>query len=397
MSEIVWGEPRDGVRFGLEVSKDALEAGGSVILGLVAESRAPAPVTLFGFQTRYPRSLRFSPPKADRPYVRVSFGDANVLHGPDAFSKLAPGQRIRTALDLSFAFDRRGAGRFPLAFAYDPVRAQGGLPTYGATATTGVIELEIQSSATLRTLGIDAALEASLDEALVRGDPGLVDRLRTLPGGPLWAARRVARTMASASEAVSGWHAVEVLAMLGDKGLEAARATLAELPHAAPSLGFAIAWTEHRMMRPAPPEHLPFKTMLDELASMPDRRGNFLLSWTAYDDPQHGLRRMEILGGGDRLVATRAQGEHAPTTRRTILPASHFAAIFESLQWSAVWLLVPLRAAGLPDEPRPALEVRLGLGEPFSRRIALWNGEWRQGPAAQLVDLLDRLAADGAR
>ena len=30
-------------------------------------------------------------------------------------------------------------------------------------------------------------------------------------------------------------------------------------------------------------------------------------------------------------------------------------------------------------------------------QLQMWNGEWKMGPAAQLADLLDRLAADGAR
>jgi hypothetical protein len=55
--------------------------------------------------------------------------------------------------------------------------------------------------------------------------------------------------------------------------------------------------------------------------------------------------------------------------------------------------LRPLRPQGLPDEPRPALELQLALGENFTRRIAMWNGEWRQGPAFRLADILDRLAA----
>jgi hypothetical protein len=58
-----------------------------------------------------------------------------------------------------------------------------------------------------------------------------------------------------------------------------------------------------------------------------------------------------------------------------------------------MWLLRPLRKVGFPDEPRPALEVQLALGEPYTRRVAMWNGEWRQGPGFRIADMLDRLAA----
>ena len=68
-------------------------------------------------------------------------------------------------------------------------------------------------------------------------------------------------------------------------------------------------------------------------------------------------------------------------------------ALLEALSYSGVWLLRPLRANGLPDEPRPALEIQLALGETFTRKISMWNGEWRQGPGFRTADLLDRLAA----
>src|SRR5262249_37202123 len=146
---------------------------------------------------------------------------------------------------------------------------------------------------------------------------------------------------------------------------------LGDLPHAAPALELAIAFTQHRLGRPPPPEHLAFVTALDELVAMPDRRGNFALSWTPYDSPLHGSRHMDVFAGGERIVVSRARGETVPASRRTMLPAAHVQALLDSLRWSAAWLLVPLRAAGLPDEPRPALSVKLALGEPFVRRVAL--------------------------
>jgi len=118
-----------------------------------------------------------------------------------------------------------------------------------------------------------------------------------------------------------------------------------------------------------------------------------VLSWTAYDSAVHGSSRREIFGNGDRIVVVRPATSSVPTTRRTMLSPMHLQALLECLRFSGVWLLRPLRREGLPDEPRPALEVQLALGEPFTRRIALWNGEWRQGPGFRLADLLERLAA----
>src|SRR5690242_15029197 len=77
---IAWGEPSQGVRFGLRAPDAALEAGGPIQLELVCKNDGLVPVWLFGFVKRYPRALRVSPPKVDRPHIRVSFGDVNVLH-----------------------------------------------------------------------------------------------------------------------------------------------------------------------------------------------------------------------------------------------------------------------------------------------------------------------------
>jgi hypothetical protein len=103
--------------------------------------------------------------------------------------------------------------------------------------------------------------------------------------------------------------------------------------------------------------------------------------------------RMELFGNGDRIVVVRPPGQAVPSTRRTLLGPGHMQGMLDALRYSGVWLLRPLRTQGLPDEPKPALEIQLALGEQYTRKIALWNGEWRQGPAFRFVDLLDRLAA----
>jgi hypothetical protein len=398
MSDTAWGTSLDGVRFGLVPPEQELEAGGTVGLTLTVENRGSADAWLFGFAPGYPRSLRFSPPKPDRPYIRVSFADVNVLHGPEAFTCLRPGHTLSTVLDLSFAFDRRGVGRWPIAFGYDAVRASAGMRPWAPPAhsgLTGVTALIVTAPRSLREAGIDEPTERALDDALLRGDPELVERLRTLPGGAVYAARRAARLLSPGSESSMGWRAMDVLTRLGEPGIVAAERAIDDVPHAIPALVFAVAFALHRLGRQPPPEHLGFVTMLSELIEQPDRRGNFLLTWTPFDSPVHGERRLQIFGSGEAVVVSRGPNEPMPTTRRIRLNAMHMRALLEALSYSAVWLLGPLRERGMPDEPRPALEVRLGLGDAFVRQIAAWNGEWRQGPGAHLADLLDRLCAEG--
>jgi hypothetical protein len=400
MSEdgVVWGGGISGVRFGIRPPKGPVEAGSTLLIELICENRSPTPVWVFGFTPRYPRSLRVSPPKHDRPWIRVSFGDVNVLHPPEAFTRIPPAGRVTTGLDLSFAFDRRGAGVFPIVFAYDAMRGAAGMrawhPPDLASSTTGKGELVVTRARSLEEAGIDANLEQQLDGLLVAGDPSLVERLRALgPGGARFAARRVARVLSHGADAVMGWRALDALELLGSASLSAISALAPDLPHAAPALEFAHDWLAFRTGVGTPPQHLPFLTALDVLIQQPDRCGNFVLSWTAYDSPVHGSSRMEIFGNGDRIVVVRPAGASVPSTRRTMLSPMHLQALLESLRFSGVWLLRPLRRDGLPDEPRPALEVQLELGEPFTRRVAMWNGEWRQGPGFRLADLLDRLAA----
>jgi hypothetical protein len=397
-STIAWGGGISGVRFGLRAPPGPVEAGASLIVELVCENRAPTPVWVFGFRPGYPRSLRVSPPKHGRPWIRVSFGDVNVLHPPEAFTKIPPGGRVTTGLDLSFAFDRRGAGVFPLAFVYDPVRGAAGLRAWHspdvASASSGMAQLVVTRARALEDAGIGAELERQLDALLVSGDPSLVERLRAAGSGGLrYAARRVARVLSHGSEAVAGWRALDALEMLGPAALDAVASQAEELPHAAQALSFAAEWLSFRLGMGEAGHHLPFVAMLDELVRQPDRRGNLVLSWTPYDSPVHGSLRMEIFGNGDRIVVVRPVGASVPSTRRTMLTPMHMQALLESLRYSGAWLLRPLRREGLPDEPRPALEVQLALGEPFTRRVAMWNGEWRQGPGFRLADLLDRLAA----
>ncbi|MFO0714875.1 MAG: hypothetical protein U0353_33855 [Sandaracinus sp.] len=395
---VSWGGGISGVRFGIRTPKSPIEAGSTIVLELICENRSPTPVWVFGFTPRYPRSLRVSPPKHDRPWIRVSFGDVNVLHPPDAFTRVPAGGRVSTGLDLSFAFDRRGAGVFPILFAYDPVRGAAGMRAWvspdAASSSSGKGELTVTRARTLEEAGIHAQLEQELDALLVSGDPSLVERLRAIgPGGARFAARRLARVLSHGSEAVVGWRALDALELLGPSSLDAIHAIAPDLPHAATALEFAHDWLGFRTGALTPPQHLPFVAALDMLVQQPDRRGNFVLSWTAYDSPVHGSSRMEIFGNGDRIVVVRPAGAAVPSTRRTMLSPMHMQALFESLRFSGVWLLRPLRREGLPDEPRPALEVQLQLGEPFTRRVGMWNGEWRQGPGFRLADLLDRLTA----
>jgi hypothetical protein len=395
---ILWGGGASGVRFGLRVPEKPIDAGNTLVLELFCENRSPAPVWVFGFRSGYPRSLKVSPPKPQRPYIRVSFGDTSVLHPPEAFTRVGPGERIHTGLDLSFAFDRRGVGIFPVLFAYDPVRAGMGLRGFVApdegSASTGLGELVISRAQSLRSAGIDDPLEATLDALLVAGDPSLVERLRQLgPGGARFAARRLARVLATGADSVAGWRALDVLEMLGEAGLAAVRAENEDLPHARDAFELAEDWLRFRLGHPARETHLPFQTMLDELIRQPDRRGNLVVSWTAYDSPIHGSMRMEIFGNGDRIVVVRPAGANVPSTRRTSLSPMHMQGLLETLHYGGMWLLRPLRKVGFPDEPRPALEVQLALGEPYTRRVAMWNGEWRQGPGFRIADMLDRLAA----
>lgn len=397
MDDVVWGEPSRGVRFGLRTPPGELEAGSSISIELVCENRGLTPVWVFGFKAGYPRSLRVSPPKPDRPYIRVSFADVNVLHAPDAFVRVMPNEQVRTWLDLSFAFDRRGAGAWPIAFAYEPVRGAGGMrawrPAEETATQTGVARIIVSRARSLREAGIDEQLEAQLDAMLLGGE-STVDRLRQLgPGGAAYAARRFARVLVPGADATLGWKALDALEMLGAQGLDAVHAAREDLPHAARALDFAADWISFRLGREPSPEHLPFVTTLEQLVHQPDRRGNLVVTWTPHDSPVHGSMRMEIFGNGDRIVVVRPAGQSVPSTRRTLMGRMQMQTLLEALVWSGVWLLRPVREQGLPDEPRPALEVQLALGDPFTRNVAMWNGEWRHGPAFRLADLLDRLAA----
>lgn len=397
MSETQWGSPHEGVRFGLRTPSVA-EAGGSILVGLLCQNTGQNPVRVFGFNPAYPRALRVSPPKADRPYIRVSFGDLNVLHPLDAFSTLQPGETLETALDLSFAFDRRGTGSWPLAFAYDPVRtgAQFGAYKGGDEAPlTPVVSLLVSYSRSLRDAGIDEATEAKLDAALYAGEARLLDLLRHHgAGGVAFAARRVARVLSPGAESVSGWRALDALALLGPGALEAVQVARDEIPHAEPALAFAARWLGFRHGALPEPHDLPFVTMLERIVQEPGTRGNLLVGWTGVDSAIHGLRRVQIFGNGERIVTSREPSETFNRTRRTMLRPHEMQAVVEAIRSSAVWLAVPLREQGLPDEPRPVFEVQLGMGAPFCRQVSMWNGEWRHGPASNLADLLDRLASD---
>jgi hypothetical protein len=397
MPDVAWGESVRGVRFGLRHPARDLEAGGTVVVELVVENGSPAPISVFGFDPRYPRALRISPPKSDRPWIRISFGDVNVLHGPDAFLRVSPGESKSVGLDLSFAFDRRGVGRWDAAFVYEPVRAAGGqkpwTPAQGEEARTGICALDIVPAQSLRDAGIDADVEAGLDSLLFGDREAFVERLRHLgDGGLLFAARRVARILSPGVESMLGWRALDALSIFGAEGVRAAERAREDLPHAASALDFAVDWLGSKTGHAVPERDLPFVTKLERLVLEPESRGNMILSWTACDSPVHGLRQCQIFGNGGRIVTARAPSDPVPRTRRDALSPMQVKTLLDALRMNAIWLLRPLRRDGLPDEPRPALEAQLDLGEPFIRRIAMWNGEWREGPAASLASLLDRLA-----
>lgn len=396
MSKIVWGPVVEGVRFGIAAPDSEAEAGGTIGLQLVCANHSERPVHVFGFRADYPRSLRVSPPKTDRPYIRVTFADGNVLHPPDAFVMVSRGATITTELDLSFVFDQRGAGRWPLAFAYTPVRATGGFATFTPStegAPTGVCELVVTLARSLRASGIDAGSEAKLDTALLSNDPMLPNMLREYgDGGAAFLARRVARVLSPGAEATIGWRAFHALSRMGRAGVAAAKSARHEVPHAAPALDIAIAWASHLMGEPANAEHLPFATQLDQLIHQPEARGNFFLAWTAFDSPIHGSRRVELMGNGQGVITTRGTSDQFPHVSKSTLSEGHVRIVLEALRGAAVWSLLPLRQRALPDEPRPTLDVRLALGKQFHRQVALLNGEWRNGPAAFLANLLDRLA-----
>jgi hypothetical protein len=257
------------------------------------------------------------------------------------------------------------------------------------------MELDVIGSRSLRDAGVDEELERELDHALVMGDSELPDRLRRIGlGGALFAARRVARALSPNAEATVGWRALETLAGLGAIGRRALHTTREELPHAERALAVADEVLAHRAGEPPGQRDLPFITMLDRVIDQPEMRGNFLLSWTPYDSPVHGLRRIEILGNGEMLTTTRAPGEDANTTRRGRLGGTAFDSLLYSLRGGAPWILRPVREVGMPDEPRPTLQIELALGDPFSRRITMWNGEWRMGPGATLAEALDRIGHD---
>lgn len=398
MPSVVWGSEHYGVRFGLRPPPDELEAGSSIVIELLCENRSRNPVKVFGFDNSYPRSLRVSPPKSHRPHILVTFGDRNVLHPPEAFMTVLQGGIVSTGLDLSFAFDRRGAGQWDIAFAYEPVRAMAGIEPYAPPAqglSTPAIELVVTRAESLRAAGIEALDEAALDEALLRGDGDLIDRLVAFgPGGLAYLVRRIARMSAAGSETTAGFRALPLLERFGDEGINACDRAIAELPHGEAALRYARDWLAHRRGAPPPEDRLRFVNMLDRLVRERDARGNFVLSWTPYDSAIHGTRRLEVFGDRERVVTDRSPADDVPRTRRTQITELQLDGLMQALRLSGVWLLRPLRPRGLPDEPRPTLEVQLGLGEPYSHEVAMWNGQWRQGPASHLADLLDRLAAE---
>ena len=110
----------NGVQFGIA----APPPGGALHLPLHVANHGQSVAWVFGFVDAYPRTLRVSPPKEERPWVRISFADANVLHPPDAFIKVPPGGTAQSTLDISFAFNLAETGAVDVLFVYEEVRGQ---------------------------------------------------------------------------------------------------------------------------------------------------------------------------------------------------------------------------------------------------------------------------------
>jgi hypothetical protein len=385
MNDVRWGAPYEGVRFGLRPPAVA-EAGGSILVGLLCHNVGNAPVRMFGFHPAYPRALRVSPPKADRPYIRVSFGDVNVLHPLDAFSVLAPGATLETSLDLSFAFDRRGTGTWQLAFAYDAVRTGAHFVAYRGgdeAPQSPVVDLLVSYSRSLRDAGIDEATEAKLDGALYAGEARLLDLLRHHgAGGVAFAARRVARVLSPGAESIAGWNALDALALLGPAGHRRRQRGARRDPARRPGAGVRRALARV----PARVAAGPVRPALRHHAGAHRRRAGHARQPAGGLDGR-GLGHPRPAPGAD-LRQRRAHRDLARPGLRVQPHAPHHAA--------------PARDAGLggghpaqrrvagrsaararpPDEPRPAFEVQLGIGGPFSRQVSMWNGEWRRGPSS---------------
>ncbi len=399
MQDIAWGAPSHGVRFGLRVPERAMVAGHTIVLELFCENQSYTPIFVFGFQPTYPRSLRLSPPRPERPFILVTFGDERTLHPPEAFLRVDPGTQASTSLDLSFAFDRRGEGDWPVAFRALPVAAMGGLrawrPHDEAGGLTAVAELKVTRLASMRAAGIGADLESELDTRLLAGDPSLPERLRALgTGGADYAAQRVARVLVPGADATLGWKALDALEMIGPAGLDAVHEARHALPHAAEALTFAAEWLGFRLGHGHAARDLPFVTALEDLIAQPDRRGNFAVTWVPYDLAIHGRMSLDIARDAERIVHAQSPGGGPSVVRRARLKPMQVQALLDTLAHSGVWLLRPLRTMGIPDEPRPSLRVQLDLAGGSTRHIEMWNGEWRHGPGFRLAGLLDRIAND---
>lgn len=397
MSELAWGEGDRGVRFGLGAPPPEVEAGRTVRIPLVCENRSPGAVAVFGFRADYPRSLRVSPPKPHRPFIRVSFGDTNVLHPPEAFVTIEPGGRCETELDLSFAVERLGQGRYDVTFAYDPVRSAGSLAAYNPTGevSTGWVGLAVVELRALRDAGIDRSLEEEIDTRLLAGDGDVVERLRPFgAAGAELLAHRLVRVMAPGLDSTVGWRAFDALTLLGRTGLAAIRSVRDELPHGDRAFDFAEQWLSHRLGRPPSPSDLQFTSLLDLLCQERSARQELALQWTACDSDVHGMRRVRVTGDGRVVRTVRPPGAIMSSSSEDFLTADQVELLVQALRDAAVWLLRPLRQRGLPDEPSPELEVQLAAGDAFARQIVMFNGEWQQGPAAALAGLMNRLAGE---
>lgn len=398
MTAPAWGPPVGGVRFGLVGPGHPVEAGGHIPMTVHVENNGASPIFVYGFNPQFERSLNVSGPTSTRPHMRVSFGLPGVAHPPEAFAWLVPGTGMSAPLDLSAAFDQRPKGTWPVAFGYDPVAATSDIEPWlpSTEAASGTVPVVIHRARSLVDAGLDPDTENGLHAQLAaNSEVAFADTLKRHGAGvAIFAARKLSRVLAPGPEAIPGWRALDALCSWDDRtGLDAIAQVRAELPHATAALDLAADFIAHRAGGAPPGDHLPFTSLLERCMHDPSARGNLVVCWEPYDSAVLGRKVIVIRGHGGAMVTSRRPNEARPSTVQKTLTEPQMRELLHTMGAAAIWLLRPLRDRGLPEEPRPTLEVQLGLGMPFRRTVTLWDGEWRHGPARDLAELLDRLAS----
>jgi hypothetical protein len=255
----------------------------------------------------------------------------------------------------------------------------------------------ISAPAPVETPALSLEIQTTLDQWVVSG---AADTGRAImqygDSGIAHVISRLERMTSLDADASLGWSAFHVLPLLGEPA-----ATLIESispPDGFPgeALAFAREWINFRVGRPPPEAQAAFVGQLEGLIAQAELRGEFVLTWTANQVPGAPQCRMQIYGNGYRVVTQTMAGEQ-PVEARSSLDVNQMNVVMESLRHGAVWLLRPTRDQGQPDEGKPTLAVRLGAAPGLDVSITLWNAEWRAGPSYYLVDLLDKLMAEGAQ